>query len=90
MGAQFVIAVDVSALPGSTPPEAAESVRKRDVARAARIAPEAAKADFILHPGLGYCASPRRSYFLQSLTLGEAYARSQIRALKAHLGRIEH
>jgi NTE family protein len=85
LGAQFVIAVDVSALPGSTPPEAAESMRTRDIARAARIAPEAAKADFILHPDLGYYASPRRSYFLQSLTLGETYAKAQLPLLQARL-----
>jgi NTE family protein len=88
LGAQFVIAVDVSALPGSTPPEAAESMRKRDIARAARIAPEAAKADFVLHPDLGYYASPLRSYFLQSLALGETYAKAQLPALQSRLKQV--
>lgn len=88
LGAQFVIAVDVSALAGSTPPEASDKMRARDIARAARIAPEAAQADFVLHPDLGYYASPLRSYFLKSLAVGETYAKSQIPALKARLDRM--
>jgi NTE family protein len=89
LGAQFVIAVDVSALPGSTPPEASESMRSRDVARAARIAPETAQADFVLHPDLGYYASPFRSYFLQSLEIGENYARSQLPLLQSRLQQLK-
>ena len=85
LGARFVIAVDVSARPGSTPKEASDAMRQRDVARAARIAPETAQADFVLHPDLGYYASPLRSYFLQSLATGERYARTQLPALKERL-----
>jgi NTE family protein len=89
LGARFVIAVDVSALPGSTPPSASERMRSRDVARAARIAPETAQADFVLHPDLGYYASPFRSYFLQSLEIGEKYARSQLPLLQDRLKQLK-
>jgi NTE family protein len=85
LGAQFVIAVDVSALPGSTPEAVSQEMRNRDVARAARIAPETAQADFVLQPDLGYYASPLRSYFLRCLAIGERYTRSQLPLLQARL-----
>jgi NTE family protein len=85
LGAKFVIAVDVSAIAGSTPLEASQAIRQRDVARAERIAPETAQADFLLQPDLGYYASPFRSYFLQSLATGESYARSQLPKLQQRL-----
>ncbi|MEN9842572.1 MAG: family protein RssA [Pseudomonadota bacterium] len=85
LGARFVIAVDVSALPGSTPPGASESRRQRDLARATRIAPETAQADFVLHPNLGYDASPFRSYFVQALAIGAAHARAQLPLLQKRL-----
>lgn len=84
-GAQFVIAVDVSARPGSTPLEASPAMRERDERRAARIAPETVLADFVLHPDLGYWASPRRSYFVACRVRGEAYARERLPALQAAL-----
>jgi NTE family protein len=73
-GAKFIIAVDVSAHESSTPVDAPEDWRKRDAARRARIAPEIAKADFLIHPDLGYLASPRRSYFEKSAQTGEETA----------------
>lgn len=86
-GARFVIAVDVSARAGSTPAEASESMRQRDERRRLRIEPEVAKAHFVIHPNLPYWAGPRRSYFLQSRTVGEATAREVLPALRALLGR---
>lgn len=74
-GARFVIAVDVSARADSTPEEASEAMRRRDRSRRARIEPEVAKADFLIHPDLGYRASPRRSYFIESRAIGESTAR---------------
>lgn len=84
-GAAFVIAVDVSARAGATPPEASASMRRRDQLRRARITPEVNQADFLIHPDLGYWASPRRSYFMQSRHIGEAAAREQLPALLAKL-----
>ncbi len=80
-GAGFVIAVDVSAHPDTWPPEASASLRLRDVRRRARITPEVAQADFLIHPRLGYWASPKRRYFVESRQIGEAAARMALPAL---------
>jgi NTE family protein len=81
-GAQFVIAVDVSARDGSAPSDTPEAWLTRDAKRRSLIAPEVALADFLIHPDLGYIASPRREYFLSSRDKGEAYAREVLPALK--------
>lgn len=90
-GARFVIAVDVSARPGSTPADASRALRDRDLRRRARIDPEVAGADFLIHPDLGYRAGPRKSYFVDSRRRGEACARetlpSLVAALDARLGK---
>lgn len=84
-GARFVIAIDVSAHAGSTPAEAPEAMRQRDQRRRARIEPEVAQADFLIHPDLGYWAGPWRSYFVACRTIGEATARQALPALQAQL-----
>lgn len=84
-GARFVIAVDVSARAGSTPANASESMRLRDQRRRARIEPEVARADFLIHPDLPYWAAPRRSYFVQSRAAGEATARAVLPELLVSL-----
>ena len=84
-GAQFIIAVDVSARPGSTPPDASAAMRDRDRRRRDRIGPEVAQADFLLHPELDYWAGPRRSYFVDARRRGEAHAREQLPTLQAAL-----
>jgi NTE family protein len=81
-GARWTIAVDVSARPGSTPPQASEALRQRDLRRRARIEPEVDQADFLIHPDLGYWAGPRRSYFEQARVIGESTARAQLPALR--------
>lgn len=88
-GAKFVIAVDVSAWPGATPPDAPESMRRRDQIRRGRIAAEASQADFLIHPDLGYWARPMRSYFVHSRRIGEDTARASLPALLKKLGRSE-
>lgn len=84
-GALFVIAVDVSARPGSTPSDASPAMRERDVRRRARIEPEVARADFVFHPDLDYRAGPFKSYFVSSRQRGEAYARQRLPALRQAL-----
>ena len=84
-GAQFVIAVDVSARPGSTPSDASQAMKVRDTRRRARIAPELAQADFVFHPDLEYRAGPFRSYFVSSRQRGEAYARERLPVLRQAL-----
>lgn len=84
-GARFVIAVDVSARPGSTPDDASAASRERDLRRRARIEPEVAKADFLIHPDLEYRAGPFKSYFVSSRQRGEAHAREVLPALRTAL-----
>ncbi|MFU8816472.1 MAG: patatin-like phospholipase family protein, partial [Pseudomonadales bacterium] len=62
-GAQFVIAVDVSARPDRAPPGTSAGKLLRDRERRQRIDPEVAEADFLIHPDLDYAAGPWRSYF---------------------------
>jgi NTE family protein len=71
-GAQFVIAIDVSARPGTAPAGTATKWLERDAQRLARIQPEVAHADFLIHPDMGYLASPSRSFFEKALKSGEA------------------
>ncbi len=84
-GSRFVIAVDVSVRPDSIPADASPRERERDLRRRSRIAPEVARADFLIHPDLDYRAGPFKSYFLSSRQRGEAHAREMMPALQAAL-----
>lgn len=86
-GAQFVIAVDVTPLPETIPPDAAPAERARVLKRHARIAPEAAQADYLLHANLKYGASPLQAYFDYARTTGESSARRQLPELLDRLQR---
>ncbi len=84
-GAQFVIAVDVTARDGSAPLGTAPEWLVRDAKRRARIVPEAALADFVIHPDTGYRASPFRSFFDKAQAAGEAETRARLPELLALL-----
>lgn len=84
-GAQFVIAVDVTPRLETAPPDASQAQRERIIKRRARIAPEAAQADFVLDAGLAWGASPLPSYFRYARTTGEQSAREQLPDLLARL-----
>lgn len=84
-GAAFVIAVDVSARPGSTPEDASPAMRERDRRRRQRIDPEVARADFLIHPEMDYWAGPSRRYFVQARAQGERHARAVLPELLAQL-----
>jgi NTE family protein len=84
-GAQFVIAVDVSARPGTAPPGTSDAWLRRDDQRRRRIDPEVAQADFLIHPDLPYEASPRQSYFVAARQIGELYARRVLPDLREKL-----
>ncbi|GCL63066.1 patatin-like phospholipase family protein [Pseudaquabacterium pictum] len=77
-GAQFVIAVDVTPRLETAPADASPSQRARIGQRLARIAPEAAQADFVIDAGLGWQASPWPGYFREARSTGEASARRQL------------
>ncbi len=84
-GADFVIVVDVSAHDGSAPPQTDPKWLLRDQKRRALIAPEVAKADFLIHPDMGYTASPRREFFEKAFASGESTARQLLPALLTKL-----
>lgn len=84
-GATFVIAVDVSAHENSTPPQISEEMRASDISRRMRIDPEVKKADFLIHPDLGYWASAREAYFLKCKRIGEQTARESLPTLLSAL-----
>lgn len=84
-GARFVIAVNVYARPGQAPADLSDEMRERDRVRHARIAREVAQADFLLHPDVGYHASPFHDFAVECRRRGEALARAELPAL---LGRL--
>jgi NTE family protein len=84
-GARFVIAVDVTPRAETVPPDAWASQRARVNLRNARIAPEAALADHVIHAELGFAASPLPSYFREARSAGERSAREQLPLLLARL-----
>lgn len=85
-GAQFIIAVDVSAREGSAPPGTKDKQLQKDAQRRSRINPQLAMADFVMHPDLDYKAGPWRSYFVAAELEGERYARAVVNQLLDELG----
>lgn len=90
-GASFVIAVNVYPRLESTPSDASAESRARNEHRHRLIAPEVAKADFLIHPDTPYRASPRKRFFVSARSIGEKEARSRLpellEALKKHRNR---
>ncbi len=84
-GADFVIAVDVSAHDGTAPAGIGPEWLARDAKRRALIAPEVAKADFLIHPDMGYLASPRQAFFEKAYASGESTTRQLLPSLLAKL-----
>ena len=84
-GAQFVIAVDVTPRLETAPAHVQPAQRARIAERIARIAPEAAQADFLIHAELAFEASPLPSYFRYARRTGEQSARSQLPMLRERL-----
>ncbi len=78
LGAQIVIAVDVSAYLETTPAEAPASWRIRDRKRAALIEHERPLADVFIHPDLNYYAGISEAYRLMCIKRGEEAARAAL------------
>lgn len=70
LGAQVVIAVDVSAYPDAAPPEVPMSWRIRDVRRSKMVEREAPFADALIHPDLGYYAAIDLDYRRRAIAKG--------------------
>ncbi len=86
-GARFVIAVDVTPRPETAPAGTSQAQRERVARRAARIAPEAAQADYLIHADLEFGASPLPGYFEYARAAGERRARAHLPQLLASLDR---
>ena len=84
-GAKFVIAVDVTAVPGSAPPGTADSRLLKESKRRARIDPELVNADFVIHPDLGFGTVPTSSFFEKARNIGEQEANRLLPRLQAAL-----
>ena len=88
-GAQFVIAVDVSARAGSAPEGTSQAWLIRDAQRRGRIDPEVVAADVLIHPDMGYVASPMRHFFIKAQASGESTTRELLPLIKERLQRGE-
>ena len=78
LGAEVVIAVDVSAYLERTPAEAPEAWRTRDRKRTALIEGERPLADVFIHLDLNYYAGISEAYRLMCIQRGEAAARAAL------------
>ncbi len=88
LGAQVVIAVDVSAYLERTPPSVPEAWKKRDQKRTALIATERNLADVFIHPDLDYYASISHAYRLKCIARGEAAATAALPQIKEALKKL--
>ena len=95
LGADVVIAVDVSAYLESTPSAAPETWRVRDRRRSAVIEQERPLADVFIHPDLDYYAGINGTYRRKCMQCGEEAARAalpklreSIRATLEHLSKL--
>jgi len=85
LGASVVIAVDVSAYVSAIPPEAPPEWTVRDRKRAELVAGEAAAADVLIHPDLGYYAGISDRYRTMCIARGEAAARAVLPKIREAL-----
>jgi NTE family protein len=81
-GAQFVIAVDVTAVPGTAPANTSAARLERESKRRSRIDPELIDADFVIHPDMGFGTVPTATFFKHTRLTGEAAAKSLMPQLK--------
>jgi NTE family protein len=84
-GARFVIAVDVTARPGSAPDGTSSARLEREARRRARIDPELQHADFVIHPDMGFATRPTSAFFKMARQSGEREALRLLPQLKAAL-----
>jgi NTE family protein len=87
LGAQVVIAVDVSAYAEDTPPGVPEQWIAKDQRRARQIKAEAPLADVLLHPNIGYYAGHNEQYRHRVIGIAEAYTRQHMPEILAAVRR---
>ena len=87
LGARFVIAVDVSAYLADTPPTAPQDWVTKDERRAKQVGAEAADADLMIHPNIGYYAGHTEEYRRRVIAVAERVTREKLPQLRAALAR---
>ena len=85
LGAQRVLAVDVSAYEDRAPP-GTERWRESDLRKRALTRPDAERADLVLHPDAGYFAGFGRAYRERCIAAGERETLAAAPALRAMHG----
>lgn len=87
-GARFVIAVDVTAVPGTAPADTSVGRLEREARRRARIDPELIDADFVIHPDMGFKTSPTSAFFEKARLSGENAAKRSLPRLQAAMATV--
>ena len=87
LGADVVIAIDVSAYLDDTPEGVPEAWKVKDERRAKQIREEAQQADVLLHPNIGYYAGHDAAYRKRVIEAAERYTREQLPRIKELLGK---
>jgi NTE family protein len=87
LGAQVVIAVDVSAYLSNTPSGVPQEWIDKDERRRRQIDAEAPEADVMIHPDIGYFAGHDESYRHRVIAIAERVAREEMPQVKAALAR---
>src|SRR6185437_3122118 len=85
LGAEIVIAVDVSAYLSETPAGVPREWVEKDERRARQIAAEAPAADILRHPDIGYYAGYKEEYRRGVIAAAEAYTRAKMPEIRAAL-----
>jgi NTE family protein len=87
LGAQVVIAVDVSAYLEDTPQGVPREWIVKDERRSRQIAAEAREADVLVHPNIGYYAGHTEPYRRNVIAIAEKVTREKLPAIRAALAR---
>jgi len=87
LGAEIVIAVDMSAYLEETPPGVPREWVAKDERRRRQIDAEAPGADILLHPDIGYYAGHNEEYRKRVIAAAERYTRQRLPEIKAVMAR---
>lgn len=85
LGAQVVVAVDISAQPDKAPAGVPADWLKRDRERRAQIDAEAATADVLIHPDIGYFAGTSPAYRTRVINAAAEATRAALPRIQAAL-----
>lgn len=88
LGAQVVVAVDISAQPEKAPAGVPEDWLRRDRERRAQIDAEAASADVLIHPDIGYFAGTSGSYRMRVINAAAEAARAAVPRINVALAKL--